>query len=891
MKTKQIPWHALSLNETKERLLADFNRGLDEKEVLKRQKHYGKNAFESKKQFYYLTLLWKQIKNPLVFILIIAALITFFLKEYTNTIVIFIAVFINTAIGMIQEGKASQAFDKLKSSQKKFATVLREGRQKVIEAIELVPGDIIILQMGDRIPADSRLVEGKGLEANESILTGEWLSIKKDPKAKIKEEAHISDKNNMVWMGSLITEGWGKAVAVNTGSKTEMGEIAEVLKEGDDVITPLQKGIKHLARFLGLAIVLILSFIFVIGIIRGEPLIDMLLISVALAVSAIPEGLPAAVTVVLAIGMERILSKGGLVKNLNAAETLGSSTLILTDKTGTLTKAEMNVSRIMTYFSENKEFENREHKDRLEVLQMALLASNSFIENPEDELKEWKIRGGPMDKAILMASIEGGLRPVEIFKKSPRVDFIPFDSERRFSASLYKNLGDDWRIYMMGAPELILGLCDKIYAGGKELKIGEKEFNLLKRVYEKETSSGARILGIAYKNIKEKSFPHDGEEQKKIFEKMVFGGFIGFHDPLREDVPESIKMAQEAFVRPVMATGDYAITAQKIAQEIGLMTKGGLLLEGEKIEKMSDQELENIVEKVDVFARVLPHQKMRIIKAWQSKGEVVAMTGDGVNDAPALKHADIGLALGSGTDVAKEASDIVLLNNSFSIIVYAIEEGRRILDNLRKIIAYLLSTSFSEIVLIGVAVILGFPLPVLPAQILWINIIQEGFMNFAFAFEPKEKDLMKRNPKTKSPKKILTPKLKKMIFIVTLITSVLLTALYFFFINYFSYSIEKIRTIMFAAISVSSIFFAFSFKNLKKPIWKIKIFSNRYLIFAFMTSLLLLLTSLFVPILQKLLSLVTLSFSEILILLAFGLLNFAVIETVKYFLFEKEIKL
>jgi len=891
MAIKQIPWHALGLNETKERLLADFNRGLDEKEVLKRQKHYGKNTFESKRQFYYLALLWKQIKNPLVFILIIAAFITLFLKEYTNTIVIFIAIFINTAIGMIQEGKASQAFDKLKSSQKKFATVLREGRQKVIEAIELVPGDIIILQMGDKVPADSRLIEGKGLEANESILTGEWLSIKKDPKAKIKEEAHISDKNNMVWMGSLITEGWGKAVAVNTGSKTEMGRIADVLNEGDDVITPLQKGIKHLARFLGLAIVLILSFIFVIGIIRGEPLIDMLLISVALAVSAIPEGLPAAVTVVLAIGMERILSKGGLVKNLNAAETLGSSTLILTDKTGTLTKAEMNVSRIMTYFSENKEFENREHKDRLEVLQIALLASNSFIENPEEELKEWKIRGGPMDKAILMASIEGGLRPVEIFKKSPRVDFIPFDSERRFSASLYKNPGDDWRIYMMGAPELILGLCDKIYAGGKELKIGEKEFNLLKRVYEKETSSGARILGIAYKNIKEKSFPHDGEEQKKIFKKMVFGGFVGFHDPLREDVPESIKMAQEAFVRPVMATGDYAITAQKIAQEIGLMTKGGLLLEGEKIEKMSDQELENIVEKVDVFARVLPHQKMRIIKAWQSKGEVIAMTGDGVNDAPALKHADIGLALGSGTDVAKEASDIVLLNNSFSIIVYAIEEGRRILDNLRKIIAYLLSTSFSEIVLIGVAVILGFPLPVLPAQILWINIIQEGFMNFAFAFEPKEKDLMKRNPKTKSPKKILTPKLKKMIFIVTLITSVLLTALYFFFINYFSYSIEKIRTIMFAAISVSSIFFAFSFKNLKKPIWKIKIFSNRYLIFAFMTSLLLLLTSLFVPILQKLLSLVTLSFSEILILLVFGLLNFAVIETVKYFLFEKEIKL
>lgn len=891
MATKQIPWHFLSLKEIQERLSADFNKGLDEKEALKRQKHYGKNTFENKKRFYYLALLWKQLKNPLVFILIIAAFVTFFLGEYTNTIVIFIAVFINTIIGIIQEGKASKSFDKLKSSQKTFAVVLREGRQKIIEAIELVPGDIIILQMGNKIPADARLLEGKNLEANEAILTGEWLSVKKDPKAKINEDAHTNDKNNMVWMGTLATEGWGKALVTATGSHTEIGKIAEVLKEEDDVVTPLQKGIKHLARFLGLAVVAVLSFIFIVGIARGESLIDMLLISVALAVSAIPEGLPAAVTVILAIGMERILSKGGLVKNLNAAETLGSSTIILTDKTGTLTKAEMKVSKIMTYFSENPEFEKKEHKDRLEVLQMAMLASDSFIENPEEELGEWRIRGGPMDKAILTASIEGGLRPVEILKKNIRTDFMPFDSERRFSASLNKDAGDGCRIYMMGAPELILSLCEKIYVGAKEIKMTAKELNLMKHVYEKETSKGSRMLGIAYKNIDSKNFPEDKEGQKKAFEKMVFGGFVGFHDPLREDVQESIQNARDAFIRPIMATGDYMTTAQKVAQEIGILTKNGVVLEGEKMEKMSDKEFEDILEKVDVFARVLPHQKMRIIKAWQSKGEVVAMTGDGVNDAPALKHADIGLALGSGTEVAKEASDIILLNNGFNIIVYAIEEGRRILDNLRKIIAYLFSTSFSEIVLIGAAVLFGLPLPVLPAQILWVNIIEEGFMNFAFAFEPQEGDLMKRNPKNSSPKKILTPKIKNMVFIVTFITGILLVALYFIVLNYFNFSIEKIRTIMFAAIALDSIFFAFSFKNLKKPIWKIKLFSNRYLIFAFLTSLILLMSSLFISILQKLLSLATLSSLEILMLLAFGLINMVVIETVKYFLFEKELKL
>ncbi|MBU1159677.1 HAD-IC family P-type ATPase [Patescibacteria group bacterium] len=885
MATKQIPWHFLDLKEIKNNLSTDFHKGLDEKEVSRRQKHHGKNTFESKKRFYYLTLLWKQIKNPLVFILAIAAIVTFFLKEYTNTIVILIAVFINTFIGIIQEGKASQAFDKLKSSQKSFATVLREGRQKIIDASEIIPGDIIILQMGDKVPADCRLIESKNLEINESVLTGEWLSVKKSSKAEIKEKENISNRSNMAWMGTLITEGWGRAVVISTGSHTEIGKIAEMLKEGDDVVTPLQRGIKHLARFLGFAIAIILSILFVIGIARGEPFIDMLLISVALAVSAIPEGLPAAVTVVLAIGMERILNKGGLVKNLNAAETLGSSTVIITDKTGTLTKAEMTVSKMMTYFSENEKFKDREHKDRLEVLQMALMASNAFIENPEDELHEWRIQGGPMDKAIFSASLEGGIKPVDIFKHNHRVDFIPFDSERRYSASLYKTQTNT-RIYMMGAPEMILSFCEKIYCGTKEEKMKKEDFKLMNNVYQRESGEGSRLLAIAYKDIKEEVFPQEDDKKKELFSKMVFGGFVGFHDPLREDIIESIKTAQEASITPIMATGDYSATAQKIAQEIGIFGKDSLIIEGEKLEQMTDKELENLIANVAVFSRVLPHQKSRIIKAWQAKGEVVAMTGDGVNDAPALKKADIGIALGSGTEVAKEASDIVLLNNSFSIIVYAIEEGRRILDNLRKIIAYLFSTSLSEIALIGMAIIAGFPLPVLPAQILWVNIIQEGFMNFAFAFEPKEKNLMKRNPKKESPKKILTKDLKIMMAVISIISSTLLISLYLW-LRHLDYPLDRIRSIMFAAIAIDSIFFAFSFKNLSKPVWKISLFSNKYLIFAFLTSFILLLVSLSVPLLQKLLSVTPLAMKEILFLLALGLGNLMGIEITKYFLFEK----
>ncbi|MBU1159904.1 HAD-IC family P-type ATPase [Patescibacteria group bacterium] len=889
MATKQIPWHALGLNETKERLLADFNRGLDEKEVLKRQKHYGKNTFERRKRFYYLKLLWKQVKSPLVFILIIAGVITFFLKEYTNTIVIFIVVFINTAIGIFQEGKASQSLNKLKSSQKKYATVMRSGQRKIIESSDIVPGDIIILQMGDQVPADARLIEEKGLEVNESILTGEWVAVAKDTKKKIADAAHITKKENMAWMGTLITEGWARAVAVNIGFNTEIGKIAEAVSGEDNIVTPLQKGIKKLARFLGIIIISALVVIFAFGIIRGETFTDMLLISVAIAVAAIPSGLPIAVTVVLAIGMGRILAQKGLIKNLNAAETLGSTSVILTDKTGTLTKAEMMVSKIMTLISESEKFKKREHKDRLQVLQMALNVSGAFIENPNDDLKDWIIRGNPTDRAIFIASIESGLQPLDIIKKNRRIDFIPFDSERRFAASMHSIEKNKTRIYMIGAPELILSFCNKIYQNETEVKLTEKEAVFLRHCYEKETSSGTRIIGVAYRDGKWDSFPHHGESDG-IFNDMIFGGFIGFHDPLRADVLMAMENAKNAMVRPVMITGDHLITARKIAEEVGILSKDGIILEGDDIEKMDDKKLEDVIEKVDVFARVLPHQKMRITEAWQKKGAVVAMTGDGVNDAPALKRADIGIALGSATEVAKEASDMILLNDSFSIIVATIEEGRRILDNLKKIIAYLLSTAFSEIILVGVAIVAGMPLPVLPAQILWINIIEEGFMNFAFAFEPKEKDLMKRDPRNQSAKNILTKNMKKLILIITTVTGILLLGL-FLALFYLEYPIEKIRTIMFASLSIDSIFFAFSLKNLRKPVWKINIFSNHYLIFSLLVSIFLLGGALFIPALRQLFSIVPLSGNELLFILGIGIFNLLTIETAKYFSFKKNKKL
>ncbi len=888
MTVKKIPWHALGLKEIESRLKTDFKNGLSSEEAKKRLKKFGANAFEREREFYYLKLFWKQVKSPLVFILIVAGIVTLFLEEYTNSIVIFLAVFINMAIGIFQEGRASRTLDKLKSSQKKYATVLRDGRQKIIESSELVPGDVVILKMGDQVPADVRLIEEKGLEVNEAALTGEWVAVGKDALGKIGEEARISERLNMAWMGTLVTEGWAKAVVVNIGFGTEIGKIAELVSEEDKMESPLQKGIGKLARFLGITVALALAVIFTVGMARGGSFSEMLLVSVAIAVAAIPECLPVAVTVVLALGMEKILSKGGLVKNLNAVETLGSTTIILTDKTGTLTKAEMRVSKIITLLSEKKEFKEKEHKDRLQILEMAMLATGAFIENSDDELKEWIVRGSPVDKAILLASIEAGLRREEILKKYPRVDFIPFDSERRFSASIHKFSAQKNRVFALGAPETILSFCDKIYKEGRGVKMSAKDLEFMKRRYEKETAQGARILAVAYKDCEIKTFPHHGETDG-AFENMVFGGFIGFHDPLREDVVSSIKSARGAMVRPVMVTGDHLITAKKIAEEAGLLSKNGLVMDGGEIENLSEEELEKIIGKVDVFARVLPHQKMDIVKAWQAKGEIVAMTGDGVNDAPALKRADISIALGSATEVAKEASDIILMNNNFGVIVAAIEEGRRILDNLRKIIAYLFSTAFSEIILVGVAIIAGLPLPILPVQILWTNIIGEGFMNFAFAFEPKENDLMKRDPKAQPAGSILSADLKKLISIITAATAVSMIALFLALLS-LNYPIKETRTIVFAGLSIGSIFFAFSLKNLKKPIWKINIFSNLYLVFSLMAGVVMLAASLLLPPLQKLLSLVQPSAMEFLFILGIGFFNLAIIEIGKYFIFERKLK-
>ncbi len=886
-------WYQLSIKEVEKKLNTNIKKGLTAAKVATRQKKYGKNIFESTKKETTSDRMVRQLKSPLVFILIVAGIGTFLLGEYVDTVVIFIAVTINVIIGVFQEKRASSAFEKLVESQEKHATVVREDKKLVINATELVPGDTIIIEAGMYVPADVRIVEENNLSINESALTGEWINVSKDS-CVIEKDAHITEQFNMAWMGTLVSAGTAVGVVVETNESTQIGSVAKSLKYEEDTQTPLQKSIKRLAKFLANFTLIAVVLILLIGVFRGESISEMLLVSIALAVAVMPEGLPAAVTVVLALGMESILKKGGLVRNLLAAETLGSTTIILTDKTGTLTMAEMRVASVITLNSlrekSNKNASRHiEVKDEQDVLNMAILTSDAFVEGKDEALAEWVVRGRPVERAVVFAGLDSGISQEVILKDQPRIDFLPFESKRRFAASLHKTkkTGTN-RLYISGSPEFLLEEAPFVYSNGKKIKLTKKIKEKLARIQKEKSSEGMRLIGVAYKDYSGKILPKkEAKTNNEITEDIVFAGFVVLHDPLRQEVFESIKTAQSAGARVIMLTGDNPATASKIAQEAGIKRKDSIVLTGSDIEDYEDEELLEALRKTDVFARVLPSQKLRIVRLLKSSGEVVAMTGDGINDAPALRSADIGIALGSGTEVAKEASDVILINNSFSIIVAAIEEGRRVLDNLKKIVVYLLSTGFSEIFIVGGALIAGTALPLLPAQILWVNILQEGFMNFAFAFEPKEDGIMKKDPGSSSMKNILTVNLKKLITLIALVTGISLMLLYFLLL-YLGFPIEEIRTLMFIALSVSSLFFAFSIKNLHKPIWEIKIFSNKYLLASLSASSLMLLAAITLPPLQKLLSLTPPSVLEVVLIFALGLFNLTVIEFIKYFVFKRK---
>jgi len=872
---QKVSWHTLSSEHVVSVLKTDIHKGLSHDEVQNRLATYGYNAFEQKDRDTLLDRFVVQLKSPLVFILLFAGIATIVLGEHIDSLVIFIALAVNISIGLFQEARASRAFEKLASSQERTATVVRDGHKRVLMANDLVPGDIVELHAGALIPADIYLLEVRDLNTSEAALTGESVAVVKEV-CECKENAPITDQRNMAWMGTLVASGEGLGVVVGTGSNTEIGKIADSLSETVESRTPIQKNIKRLARFLSLLVLGIVVLIFVLGLFRGEEIETMILLAIAVAVSVIPEGLPAAVTAVLAIGMEKILSRGGLVRNLLAAETLGSTTVILTDKTGTLTQALMTLKLIITASGIS---EKQLSSDAYHSLTVALEASDAFVEEKDDKKV---VRGRPIERAIVRRARQEGLSQDVLFRKEKRIDFLPFSSSNRFAISLNEtNQGNI--LFISGAPEKLLNLAKFALQDGKEVEMTDELRKSLILQLEDYARRGVRFIAVGYKKTFLKGIPEKNTEHS--IDGLVFGALLGFEDPIREDVPDAIRIAKNAGAEVIMITGDNPKTAQSIAVQAGITNIQTRPRRGSEVDLMSDDELREELKKTRVFARMLPEQKLRIVKLLQDNGEVVAMTGDGVNDAPALKRADIGLAVGSGTEVAQEASDLILLNNSFSIIVAAIEEGRRIIDNLKKVVTHLLSTSFHEVFIIAGAIIIGLPLPVLPVQILWVNILEEGFLNFGFAFEPAEQGLMNRDPRAEHTKTILTKEVKKLILIAGIITGIFSLGLYLSFIKA-GLPIEEIRTMMFAILSLDAIFFAVSLKHLRKPFWHASLVNNAYLLFALGVSVLGLILTLSVPVLRDLLSLEILDMTEVIILVGVGLFNLLTIEISKHFAFK-----
>lgn len=883
-------WHNFSIKEAFEKLKTGVD-GLSEKEAQKRLKKFGLNEIPSEKSFSRIKLFLNQLKSPLIYILIIAGVIAFLLSDYTDSIVIFIAVFVNTIIGYLQEDKASQALDKLKKILQVKAVVFRDGQEKEILRKKIVQGDIVLLRAGNKVPADARIIETHNLKINESALTGEWLAAKKK-EAVLSKETPLADRDNMAYMGTIVESGWGKAVVINTGVMAEVGQIAQMVKEGGEKKTPYQEKLIRLSKIVSIIVVVISIGIFIEGMLTGGEFVEIFTTSIAIAVAAIPEGLPVAMTVVLALGMSRILKKKGLVRKLASAETLGSTSVILTDKTGTLTEAKMSVSGIFTgakeLFSNNGSlFEkntNGNHKSgHISALKIATLCNESFIENFDEPTSKWIVRGTPTEKALFLAGIQTGLSRKELEKKQPVIDKIFFDPYYKYAVSLHKLNDKKNIVYVVGSPEKILSMSGYLDDDGKRSKLLLKDFGKIKGKINNLTKSGLRVIAIAHKETNDLSIDRDKEEKDK---EMVFAGLFTLHDPIRKDTKEVMDICRQAGMRPIIVTGDHKLTAWMVASKLGFNIKEENILEGKDLAKMSDKELNKQLKRIQIYARVEPAQKLRIVNAWQKKGEVVAMTGDGINDAPALKRADIGVALGSGTDVAKDVSDIILLTDNFNIIVAAIGEGRTIVDNIRKVITYLLSGSFTEIILISVSLFFGWPLPVLAAQILWINLIEDGPLGICLAFEKRENDVMKQKPSNYSLS-LLNKEIKVLIFIISIITDLLLLGLFYWLLKHSGYEIAHIRSVIFVGLTIGSLFYIFSCKSLRRNIWQINLFSNKYLIYAWVLGVIMLLAALYTSPLQTLLRTVPLNFFDWMLIGGFGVLNIFLIEATKYYFIKK----
>ena len=868
----QKNWHALSLAEVFAETKSE-KAGLTSSEADQRIKELGRNILPKEKPYSKIRLFLGQFNTPLMYILLAVVVISFLLKQYSDTIFIIIVLLINTTVGFYQENKANQSLLALKKMVKIRARVLRDGLEKEIDSEELTVGDVVLLKSGDKVPADGRIIESKGLKINEASLTGEWQAVEK------------KEKTDMVFMGTIVEEGRATIVIVAVGINTQIGEVVSLLKKTKERKTPLQYKIISLSKITGAFILSVISVIIIIGYSTEQSFTDVFVASLALAVSAIPEGLLPAITVIMVLGMRRIFKHKGLVRKLAATETLGSVTVICTDKTGTLTEGKMQVSHVLTGARElmgddinglagGKNINGVE--SHIIALKIATLANDAFVENPDEELQKWIVRGRATERALLLAGMQSGLDKQKLEKQYPVVDRISFESDHKFAATYHRKNEKQNILYIIGAPEEIIKRSINLDCEGKKEKLGSVRADKLIKKLETLTQKGLRVLACAYRDCDAEMKYQDLID---LAEELSFVGFIALKDPLRQDAKESILITKKAGIRTIIITGDHKLTAKAIAEEIGIEAEPENIMEGKELEAISDDELREKAKDIFIYARVSPRHKLRIVDALQFNGEVVAMLGDGVNDAPALKSADIGVAVGSGTDVAKEVADLVLLDDNFKTVVKAVEQGRVIFGNIRKVFVFLVADDFSEIFLFLASMAMGFPLPLLPAQILWINLVEDGFPDIALTTEQETKGVMDEKPR--SPREpILHKPLKLWMTAIFFITGIAAFLSFFFFWK-LTGDLHKTRTIIFTLMCVDSLVFAFSVRSFKRTIFRKDIFSNRYLVGAVVIAAALLIGAIYLPFLQKVLVTQPLVLTEWLIIFGISLIEILLIEFFK----------
>ncbi len=851
-----ILWHNISSNEAERFLNSDRRKGIKEKEVISRRELYGENKISKSKKFSLLKLFLNQFNSPLIYILVIATIVTFVMKEYLDSLVIFISVFVNAIFGFFEEMKVSKVFNKLSSVLKTTATTIRDGKKKEIFQEDLVMGDLVLLKAGDKVPADGRLVYSENLQISEAVLTGESKASQKKIR-KISKNTQLADRDNMVYMGGLVESGKGFFLVTSVGKTSEVGNIADMLREVKELKSPLQKKIAKLGKFIGLTILVLVGILFLGGILRGDNHLKTFEAAIAIAVGGIPESLPIVVTVILAVGMERLLRKKGLVRKMNAVETLGSASIICLDKTKTLTQGRMKVEKL-------------ESDDKKMAIKIGVICNEAYAENPMEKPKNWSIKGSPTDKALFLMGENKNL-----FKNSFKDEYreiikYSFDFHYKIQASLIKE-NEKFFIYVTGAPE-------KVIERSKNKDSWHKKS-------EKLAGEGLRVIALAYREIKNP--PKNSKDLLKECEKLKLIGVAGFKDPLRDGIRNAIEKSRRSGIEPIIITGDQSKTALFIAQEAGIQVDANQVLKGCDLDRMSDSQLRKTVHNFKIYVRAEPRHKIRIVTAWQKNDRVVAMVGDGVNDAPAIKQADIGIAVGSGTEIAKQASDLILLNDSFDIIVEAVAEGRTILNNLRKSIAYVLSDSFASIIVVGMAkVVFGWPLPILPAQILWNNLIEDTFPTIAYAFEPPEKGIMKKKPGD-FKNELLTKEMKVLIFLVGAIEQFIILFIFWILFIKMNWDLDYVRTLMFGFFALDTGFIIYSFKDLDKNIWQIDLLNNRWLNVASVFVILAFLATIYVPFLQLLIKTVPIDFKGWMILTGVIVLNIFLVEITKYIFIVK----